>query len=376
MKAVARAVGLWLFVILLGGCGAEGPVQFHADGLPAQLSQWKLFRHSGGQMRPNEGVVSFDLNTPLFSDYAHKWRTVWMPAGQSARYSPDSSFDFPVGTIISKTFYYPRGKAPGQVARTAPEATELERETLQLDRVRLVETRLLVRRQEGWLALPYVWNDDQTEATLQRVGALVPLSLVDATGTATELAYQVPDQNQCAGCHATDNRARALQPIGPKARHLNREFDYAGGRENQLAKLSRVGYLTGAPAPLAAPRAANWHDSATPLAARARSYLDINCGHCHSATGAANTSGLWLDAAASPDLHMGLCKQPVAAGKGTGDRLYDIHPGQAQASVLVYRMGSNDPAVMMPELGRSLAHTEGVQLISQWVDSLEGTCGQ
>ena len=61
---------------------------------------------------------------------------------------------------------------------------------------------------------------------------------------------------------------------------------------------------------------------------RARAYLDINCGHCHSPTGPANTSGLWLDAAVSDRLKLGFCKQPVAAGKGTGNRLFDIAPGQ------------------------------------------------
>jgi hypothetical protein len=54
-------------------------------------------------------VLPYDLNTPLFTDYAHKLRTVWMPKGQSAVYNAENTFDFPVGTIISKTFYYPKG---------------------------------------------------------------------------------------------------------------------------------------------------------------------------------------------------------------------------------------------------------------------------
>ena len=201
-----------------------------------------------------------------------------------------------MGTIISKTFYYPLpadGKWDGKsVARTDPAQDSLQDGTLDLSKVRLIETRLLVRRQAGWQAMPYVWNDAQTGATLKRAGELVSLELVDDEGKRESVDYQVPDQNQCASCHATDNKTRALHPIGPKARHLNRDFAYASGRENQLAHLSRIGYLTGAPVPKQAPRNADWRDAAhASLEDRARAYLDVNCGHCHSPTGPAITSG-------------------------------------------------------------------------------------
>ncbi|MCY1346299.1 hypothetical protein D9M69_323820 [compost metagenome] len=64
----------------------------------------------------------------------------------------------------------------------------------------------------------------------------------------------------------------------------------------------------------------------------------------------------------------------MAAGKGSGDRLVDIHPGQPDRSVLIYRMDSSDPSVMMPELGRSVAHREGVDLLVRWIASLDGGC--
>ena len=85
-------------------------------------------------------------------------------------------------------------------------------------------------------------------------------------------------------------------------------------------------------------------------------------------------SGMWLDASIKDPLKLGFCKQPVAAGKGTGNRLYDIAPGHADASVLAFRMDSDDPSVMMPELGRSVVHREGVRLIRQWIDAQHGNC--
>ena len=362
--------------MVLAACRPASRVHFFAEGQPATLAEWGVLRIEAGHLRLNDGVVPYDLNTPLFSDYAHKLRTVWMPAGTSATYQAERSFDFPVGTILSKTFYYPLpdGKAwdGKSVARTPPSQSSLQAETLDLAKVRLIETRLLVHRAEGWVALPYVWNDAQTQATLKRTGDLVALELVDAQGHREAADYQVPDQNQCGGCHITDNKSRKLLPIGPKARHLNRDFNYAGGRENQLAHLVRVGYLRGVPAD--PPRLVDAMEAGAPLDARARAYLDINCGHCHSATGPAVTSGLHLDAMPATRLQNGFCKQPVAAGKGTGDRLYDIEPGHADGSVLLFRMDSDDPAVMMPELGRSVVHREGVELIRQWIDAQQGRC--
>ncbi len=364
-------------LLALAACG-KPQVHFFADGQPPTLDEWHVLRIEGGKLQLNEGVVPYDLNTPLFSDYAHKLRTVWMPKGQAAGYAPEHALDFPVGTILSKTFYYPLpvgGDADGKsVARTSPSLSMLQGESLDLSKVRLIETRLLVHRKEGWAALPYVWNREQTAATLKRAGETVELELVDAAGAREAFSYQVPDQNQCGGCHITDNRSRKLLPIGPKARHLNRDFEYADGRENQLVHLQRLGYLSGVPAAAQLPHVADATDAKAPLEARARAYLDVNCGHCHSRTGPAITSGLWLDAPTNDPLKLGLCKQPIAAGKGTGDRLYDVMPGDADASIIAYRMDSDDPSVMMPEVGRAVVHREGVALIREWINALDGNC--
>lgn len=349
-------------------------VHFFADGQPADLAEWNLLRVADGRLRLNRDVLPYDLNTALFSDYAHKLRTVWMPKGQAAQFDAQREFDFPVGTIFSKTFYYPRGEG-GAVLRSADDGPDLAGGGLQLSKVRLIETRLLVRRQDGWIALPYVWNAEQTQARLMRGGELVSLQLLASDGSSEQAQYTVPDQNQCAGCHGTDMKSKALHPLGPRARHLNRDFAYDDGVANQLAHWTKVGYLHGAPEPASAPRDANWRDPDAPLEARARAYLDINCGHCHSPTGPGNTSGLWLDASTQEPLRLGRCKLPIAAGKGTGDRRHDIVPGKPDESILTYRMVSDDPSVMMPELGRSVVHAEGVQLIRDWIAAQQGTCG-
>nr|WP_255784134.1 SO2930 family diheme c-type cytochrome [Lysobacter chinensis] len=362
------------------------PVRFHAEGQPATLAEWNLFVFEDGVMTPGAGVVPYDLNTPLFSDYAHKLRTVWMPDGKTARYDDEATFEFPVGTIISKTFYYPRlaGEPADSDAVLRSQGGEgaLPGGRLELDKVRLIETRLLVRRESGWIALPYVWNREQTQAQLMRSGELVPLTLVEAgAGDREQATYQVPDQNQCAGCHGTDIRSKTLQPIGPKARHLNRDFDYRGAdgavvHGNQLQHWQSLGYLQGMPAGDGLPRIADWRDEGESVEARARAYLDINCAHCHSPDGPGNTSGLWLGSSVDEPLRLGRCKLPIAAGHGTGNRRYGIVPGHPERSILTYRMISKDPGVMMPELGRSVVHREGVALIEAWIAAQQGTCGE
>jgi uncharacterized repeat protein (TIGR03806 family) len=362
-------------VLLLAACArTPAPVTFHAEGYPAKLSDWNVVYRDGDALALNDRVVPFDLNTPLFSDYAHKLRTIWMPEGTIARYQPHEALDFPVGTIISKTFFYPTAAGEDAVARTDDTAHDHAGEGLDLRNVRMVETRLMVRREQGWVAIPYVWNEAQTEATLERTGADVPLRLVAADGSREDFVYEVPDQNQCAGCHASNNTTRRIVPLGPKARHLDRDYAYAAGSENQLAHLSRIGYLRGVPA-AGVPRNADWRDAArASLDSRARAYLDINCGHCHNPQGPADTSGLWLDAFDQDPRHLGLCKPPVAAGQGTGGHRFGIVPGKPGESILAFRMDSDDPGVMMPELGRDVVHREGVELIRAWIAAMEGDC--
>ena len=85
-----RTAAMLIVAALLAGCGGPAPVKFIADGQPAKLSDWHVLRIEDGKLRLNEGVSPYDLNTPLFSDYAHKLRTIWMPKGASAKYSADS----------------------------------------------------------------------------------------------------------------------------------------------------------------------------------------------------------------------------------------------------------------------------------------------
>ena len=374
-------------VTALAACSAEAPPEPPAprvvsEGWPERLSDWGQVAAGGGQLVLGAQVTPYALNTALFSDYALKLRTVWIPDGAgAARYDEADAFAFPAGSVITKTFYYPRdGSSLTQVRADGAPLAHFDGRTLDLTQVRLVETRILVRREDGWDAASYLWDEAQREAELARTGAFVDLTLVSGGGEAQRLDYLVPNTNQCANCHVTDTTdGRGVRPIGPKARHLNRDFEYFGRTANQIAAWSEAGLLDGAPAPQAAPQAAAWTGGVPmgelALEAAARAYIDINCAHCHSRTGQADTSGLYLEPWEPFGPNFGACKRPIAAGRGTGNRSFAIVPGDADASIFAFRMASTRADIMMPELGRATAHEEGVALISAWIESLEGGCG-
>lgn len=318
------------------------------------LSSYRFFTDAPKQV-PNEGVLPFDLNTPLFSDYALKHRFVWLPPGTSAQYSARETFDFPVGAVLIKTFAFP-------VDERDPSLGE-----------RLIETRLLLRRSTGWEAITYLWNAEQTEARRRVIGAKVPIDYPQEDGSRFQITFQVPNTNQCKECHAEhDDKLGAL---GPKARHLNKDYAYADGVENQLERWTEVGYLRGAPAAAEAPALPAFDDpEAGTVEERARAYLDVNCGHCHNPSGLARTSGLYLDIFEQSPPRYGVCKPPVAAGQGSGGLRVDILPGEPDGSIIVYRMDSIAPGTAMPELGRATIHSEAVELVSEWIEGIEGSC--
>jgi uncharacterized repeat protein (TIGR03806 family) len=361
---------------LLAGC-SDAPGQVHgfdAQHYPQQLSAWGIVTRRGDALVLGADVLPYDLNTPLFTDYAHKLRTVWMPAASRGHYDANDVFALPVGTILSKTFFYPRDPHRDALLWNGDDSRDFNGDGLDLTQVQLIETRLLVHQPDGWHALPYIWDDAQRDARLEIAGDIATLPVVDAAGAAHTAAYVIPTRNECANCHASNHTSGKLQPIGIAARHLNKIYrHYVDGPAPQLQRWVERGYLDRIDA--AMPANALWQPGAfDDLEHRARSYLDINCGHCHNPHGAADTSGLFLNATETSPRRLGVCKPPIAAGRGTGGRLASVTPGQPDASIMIFRLDSTDPGVMMPELGRNAVHAEGVELLRRWIAGLPGQC--
>jgi uncharacterized repeat protein (TIGR03806 family) len=318
-----------------------------------KLSEYHFFEGNMAEQKPTKGVIPYSLNTPLFSDYAEKLRFIQLSDNGKAVYNDKEVLDFPVGTTLIKTFYYPNDFRNTDKGR------------------RIMETRLLIHEAEGWKALVYVWNDEQTDAFLEVAGDTKEISYTDQNGKKKKHAYSIPNLNQCKGCH---NRNEQMSPIGPSARQLNGTYHAWGlpeGTENQLIAWQKTGILQDLPAIEQVPKAPIWNKPETgSIDARARIWLDINCAHCHRSGGPAQTSGLNLSIHESDPLAMGILKTPVAAGRGSGNLKFDIVPGKPEESIIRYRIESTDPGEMMPEVGRKVIHKEGVELIKEWIKQM------
>ena len=315
-----------------------------SDSFPNKLSEFNFFIDNSAQV-PHDKVVPYELISTLFSDYSYKQRWVYVPTNQKATYYKESSvFDFPVGSALIKTFYYPID----------------ERDPSQ--GMNLLETRLLLRKESGWEAVSYAWNDEQNEAFKKIAGKTINVSWTNFLGEEEDVRYRVPNVNQCKECHAADDM---ITPIGPKARNINKDFNYEEGEFNQLDYWMTKQIIDSYPLELVSP--VDWSDESQNINDRVRSYLDVNCGHCHSPTGNANSTGLYLHLDETRDIHLGIYKKPVATGRGSGGLKYSIVPGKPEESILLHRMISLDPGVMMPESGRALSHHEAVEMVREWI---------
>lgn len=320
-----------------------------------ELSGYHLFKGNMADLKPNGRLLPYELNTPLFSDYAEKARFVWVPENTKVSgeaYTETGLVNLPVGSVLVKNFYYPHDFRDASKGR------------------RVIETRLLIHREKGWDAETYIWNEEQTEATREIVGAQIPTTYIDKEGKKVSFNYTVPNKNQCMGCHEISGK---ISPIGPKMGNLDRNCAYAEGSMNQIAKWQSVGFIGELPkAGHPIKKYPVWNDEKSgTLDDRARAWLDVNCAHCHNPKGPAKNAGVNFMFTNTDNLSLGINKYPIAAGAGAGNKTIDIDPGKPDNSILVYRIESLNPEVMMPEIGRTMVHTEGVKLIREWVSSLK-----
>lgn len=315
-----------------------------------KLTEYGFFKGPLKDLSPEEGVIPYELNSALFSDYAYKRRFIKIPSSKKAIYNSNEVLEFPEGTVLIKNFYYPA------------DFRNPEKD------IRIIETRLLINEGGTWKTLPYIWNNEQTEANLSIAGKNINVSWTHYDGSSRQVNYSVPNMNQCKGCHL---RGDKVMPIGPSARQLNGDHTYVSGKQNQLVYWAESNVIEGLPDMKEVPALASYSNSSESIDKSARAWLEVNCAHCHRADGPAKTSGLHLLASVTDPSKIGIGKAPVAAGKGSGNLLYSIVPGKPDESILQFRIESVHPGIMMPELGRKLKHEEGVELVRQWISEMK-----
>jgi uncharacterized repeat protein (TIGR03806 family) len=352
---------LWIAVLLVSIVSFTGIIQScnsktaeqninsnsNAFEFREKLSDYGFFAGELKELKPQVDLIHYELATPLFTDYAVKDRYVLLPKGKTLKYTGSGLPDFPDSTFIIKNFAY-----------TSEQHQKI-----------MIETRLLVKSpvDHQWKVMDYLWNKEQTDAIKHIIGAKIPITLLDDNGNKISTTYQVPNTNDCKRCHTSNGQ---LTPIGPKVRNLN--FVHEGQTENQLMHWTKIGALDSLPSLDKVAQLPNWKDAKQfTLEQRARAYIDINCAHCHNASGDASNTGLFLEYEQTDPAHLGIMKEPVSAGGGAGGLNYDIIPGDAAHSIFSYRMNSAEPGTAMPEVARTVIHKEGVQLIVDWINGMK-----
>ena len=313
----------------------------------AKLSDYNFFKGALKLQNPSNQLLPYQPTSSLFTDYAKKKRFVYIPANTKALYvADDVSLNLPVGSALIKTFYYDQ--------------------VLPSNNARIIETRIMIKKETGWIFAEYVWNDDQTEAFLQMGGSTTAVSF-NHKGTNRSINYEIPSENQCATCHNSDDQAL---PIGIKPQHLNSSFLYSDGTKNQLSQWIQKGLLENN-LPQTINSVVDYSDTSKDINLRARSYFDINCAHCHHAGGSANYVDLKFAFSQSSDfINLGVNQAAGIPVPGV-DHGSIVEPQNPANSSLYYMMSSNNPMIKMPRLGRTIVDEEGLAIVEEWINSLE-----
>lgn len=326
------------------------PVVADIENVPYQkLSDYNFFKSPMNLLEPEIGVLEYSLINELFTDYSKKKRFVWMPSDVEAVYqSDDNLLSFPRGTVLIKNFYY---------ENVLPDRTK-----------RIIETRLLFKKDTGWEFADYVWNDSQTEAVLDLDGSFTEISF-EQDGLQRSINYRIPNLLECRVCHKSNDTS---MPIGPKPQNMNMVKTYQDGTElNQMIKWQEVGYLEASNTTISA--LPNWKNPNISLNKRVRSYLEINCAHCHTDGGHCSYRDIRFDYTNSgTDENLGVCEEP---DENLGNGLtHLIRPGVPGRSAMYYRLNTNNESERMPLLGRTVRDDEALALIETWINSLNTNC--
>ena len=327
------------------------------------LSDYKFFEGQMKNQTPSLDVIPYEPISSLFTDYAHKKRFVWLPNGTKATFNGDDEIlDLPVGSAIIKTFYYDN---------VQPSNT-----------TKIIETRIMIRKSEGWIFANYVWNDEQTEAVLDLNGSTKAISWKDENNVIKNVDYRIPNEAQCIVCHKTKNYeggnyVQKNIPIGIKPQNLNKTFNYGNETKNQLTKWIELGKLTNDfSLPTTGNTIVNYNDASQSLDNRVRSYFDINCAHCHKEHGHCDYRPMRyaFSETYNNQTNMGVCvdTQDMQGFEPALSKI--VTPGNIYRSMVYHRLNTVDETYRMPLHGRTIIHEEGVQLVEEWINSLTTPC--
>lgn len=333
------------------------------SAFPRSLSETGLFS-SVEKLALAPGVIPYDVNAAPWEDGTTAERFLALPDSATVgiheinnvqKGNLKGEWSFPDGTVLGKTI---------KLETSSGFAIQ-----------RRLETQILHRHKGEWLAYSYLWNADQTDAVLSDGKAIdrsftVP-DLSSSSGYRSQ-TWHFASRTECLLCHTT----RGGSVYGFRIEQLNRDFDYGTAKDNQLRTLSHLGVFENpiGKSPSAKrvslaklEKMASPDDESADLTERVRSYLHVNCSHCHQRGGGGTAA---LEVRHDTDFKKThLISRPTQGSFGVVDP-WVVAPGDPDRSILFYRM-SKVGRGRMPHFGSRVIDDRGVSLLREWITQLE-----
>ena len=327
---------------LVAGGTSDFPQTLSATGLFADLTD----------LAPNPGLLPYEVNLPFWSDHAQKRRWLMIPnATDRMTWSRDGVWTFPAGQIWVKHFDLPLKRS------TPPRLDDPQTPT------KRIETRLLVKTAAGAYGVSYRWNDAGTEAVLAPdEGANFDIPLTQNGAPHTQ-HWRIPSRAECLTCHTPE----AGYVLSATTRQLNLANVIHGFAGSQLDLLRAAGYFSNAPEPASVlPRHLRPDETASPVEARVRSYLAVNCANCHR--GGSTGTATW-DARPEILLEQTGLLHGVAANSGTDPANRLVVPGDPLHSILHSRIAATGGFTRMPAIASTELDQTNIALLAEWIGS-------
>jgi len=327
---------------------------------PARLSELNVFTDLES-MTPSDGILPYEVQSPLWSDRALKKRWIAIPndgvydqPDEQVVFNAKEDWTFPEGTVFIKHFELPLTTDPG-----GP--------------ITRLETRFLVigENQQAY-GLTYQWNEAQDEAFLLGGAASRTFEITDGQGQLAMMqTWDYPSRSQCLTCH----NANANYVLGVKTHQMNGQITYPDmpHRTDQLERWDQLGIFTERISPSGAyPTAYPISDTTVSLEMRIRSYLDANCASCHRAGGVpTSTMDLRFN---QPLPFTNLIGKRTQSPSSDHDREV-VTPGFHEVSEFWIRDASLTEN-RMPPIGRNLIDEAYIDALAEWIDGLQSNEGQ
>lgn len=317
---------------------------------PTKLSETGLFTDVKSH-RFAAGVVPYAPAAPFWSDGAIKIRAIGVPGTESVD-TKSERWEAPDGSVTIKSF-------------------QLEMQSGEPASRKYIETRIMVRQQKEWTGYTYLWNDEQTDATLvDKNGLDKPYRVIDKSNPQgfRDQVWHYPSRTECMVCHSrAANFVLGFSPL-----QLDSDFNYGEGRtDNQLRALYHIGLLKNEKGyerrKPDAPHLVDPNDKQQPLEARARSYFYTNCASCHVDAGGGNSLMNMDFKAKGHELRMIGVKPIHVFPEKVDARLID--PGHPENSVVYLRVNRRGNG-QMPPLGSNVVDQKSVELLKEWIEKL------